>query len=77
MKNGSRYHNYACFKKVKLVRFVIPSNIRITVLLLGFRVGRHLITVLFLGRGMLVLGLGLENLFRAYTGLASARDVLL
>jgi hypothetical protein len=25
---------------------------------------------------MLVLGLELENLFRAYTGLASARDVL-
>jgi hypothetical protein len=39
--------------------------------------GRHLITVLFLGRGMLVLGLELENLFRAYTGLASARDDLL
>jgi hypothetical protein len=28
------------------------------------------------GVGMLVLGLELENLFRAYTGLASARDVV-
>jgi hypothetical protein len=29
-----------------------------------------------LGRGLLALGLELENLFRAYTGLASARNVL-
>jgi hypothetical protein len=35
-----------------------------------------IITVLLLGKGLLVLGLELENLFRAYTGLASVRDVL-
>jgi hypothetical protein len=49
----------------------------ITVLLLGHALGATLITVLLLGRGMLVFGLELENLFRAYTSLASARDVLL